>query len=105
MGDRTVDLSGAAHSRFFGGDTTSVIAYNASDATVESDLEALGDIGSGNVEVTSVPGGGWQVRLSSISDDTGILESYQYLGLNTIVEMAHPETDINLGLWQQVWDR
>ena len=35
-------------------------------------------------------------RLSSLSDDTGTLESYLYLGLDTIVEMDHPETDINL---------
>ena len=35
-------------------------------------------------------------RLTSISDDTGTLESYKYLGLSTIVEMDHPETDINL---------
>jgi YD repeat-containing protein len=35
-------------------------------------------------------------RLSSLSDSTGTLESYLYLGLDTIVEMDHPESGINL---------
>jgi RHS repeat-associated protein len=35
-------------------------------------------------------------RLSSISDNTGVLESYTYLGLNTVVERAHPQTGVNL---------
>jgi YD repeat-containing protein len=35
-------------------------------------------------------------RLSSISDTSGTLESYKYLGLGTIVEMDHPETGVNL---------
>jgi RHS repeat-associated protein len=32
----------------------------------------------------------------SISDTSGTLESYKYLGLSTIVEMDHPETNVNL---------
>ena len=47
-----------------GGDTTSSIAYNATAATVQSDLTALGSIGSGNVVVTDAPGGGWKVRFA-----------------------------------------
>jgi RHS repeat-associated protein len=35
-------------------------------------------------------------RLSSLSDFSGTLESYLYLGLNTVVEMDHPESGINL---------
>src|SRR5579884_4168059 len=35
-------------------------------------------------------------RLSSLSDSSGTLESYLYLGLNTVVEMDHPQTGINL---------
>jgi hypothetical protein len=42
-------------------------------------------------------------RLTSISDFTGTLESYKYLGLNTIVEMDHPETGINLTYISQDW--
>ena len=34
-------------------------------------------------------------RLSSISDSTGILESYLYLGLDTVVERDHPQTGVN----------
>lgn len=35
-------------------------------------------------------------RLSSMSDSTGVLEAYTYLGLGTVVERAHPQTGINL---------
>jgi hypothetical protein len=34
-------------------------------------------------------------RLSSISDSTGTLESYLYLGLSTVVERDHPQTSVN----------
>jgi RHS repeat-associated protein len=60
----TGDPTGGTFTLTFGGDTTSSIAYNASASTVQSDLEALGSIGSGNVEVTLVPGGGWQVHFT-----------------------------------------
>jgi RHS repeat-associated protein len=35
-------------------------------------------------------------RLSSLSDSGGTLESYKYLGLDTVVERDHPQTDVNL---------
>jgi RHS repeat-associated protein len=35
-------------------------------------------------------------RLSSISDSTGVLESYTYLGLGTVVARAHPQNGVNL---------
>ncbi len=34
-------------------------------------------------------------RLSSLSDGTGTLESYKYLGLNTVVERDHPQNHVN----------
>ena len=34
-------------------------------------------------------------RLSSISDSTGTLEIYLYLGLDTVVERDHPQTGVN----------
>jgi RHS repeat-associated protein len=35
-------------------------------------------------------------RLSSISDSGGTVESYKYLGLDTVVERDHPQNNINL---------
>ena len=35
-------------------------------------------------------------RLSSISDATGTLERYEYLGLGTVVERRHPQTGVRL---------
>ncbi len=34
-------------------------------------------------------------RLSSISDSGGVLESYKYLGLDTVVERDHPQNNVN----------
>src|SRR5207248_6235164 len=34
-------------------------------------------------------------RLSSIYDSSATLESYKYLGLNTVVERDHPQTNVN----------
>ena len=56
--------TGGTFTLTFGGDTTSSIAYNASAATVQSDLAALGSIGCGNVVVTTGINGGWQVRFT-----------------------------------------
>ena len=56
--------TGGSFTLSFGGDTTSAIAYNATAATVQADLEALASIGSGNVVVVPEPGGGWQVRFA-----------------------------------------
>src|SRR5256714_5565944 len=35
-------------------------------------------------------------RLSSLSDSTGTLESYSYLGLGTVVTRSHPQPGIDL---------
>ena len=35
-------------------------------------------------------------RLSSLSDSSATLESYKYLGLDTVVERDHPQTGVNL---------
>jgi YD repeat-containing protein len=48
-------------------------------------------------------------RLSAIADDNSgipgtILEGYSYLGLNTIVQWAHPEAGVNLTYIQQTGD-
>ena len=35
-------------------------------------------------------------RLSSLSDGTGVLESYDYLGLGTVARRAHPQPNVDL---------
>src|SRR5262249_51654654 len=41
-------------------------------------------------------------RLSSLSDATGTLESYDYLGLSTVVRRAHPEPGVDLTYIKQI---
>ena len=48
----------------FGGQNTSTIAYNASASAVQTALQALSSIGSGNALVTGVNGGPWTVEFA-----------------------------------------
>jgi RHS repeat-associated protein len=43
-------------------------------------------------------------RLSSLSDAANTLESYKYLGLDTVVERDHPQNNVNLTYIQQTGD-
>jgi hypothetical protein len=52
----TVRATGGTFQLYYGGSPTDPIAYDASAATVESALEALPAIGSGNVSVSGGPG-------------------------------------------------
>jgi hypothetical protein len=53
----TVNAGGGTFTISHGGDTTGPIAFNASAATVQSALEGLESIGTGNVVVNGGPGG------------------------------------------------
>jgi hypothetical protein len=53
--------TGGTFTLTFNGQTTAPIAYNASAATVDSALEALSNIGSGDVSVTGSSGGPWTI--------------------------------------------
>lgn len=48
--------SGGTFTLTFGGDTTTALAYNASPAAVQTALQALASIGSGNISVSGVAG-------------------------------------------------
>src|SRR5262249_52818291 len=54
--------TGGTFTLTFNGATTSAIAYNATAAAVQSALQALATIGSGNALVTGANGGPWAVR-------------------------------------------
>lgn len=58
-------VTGGTFTLTFDGQTTSGIAYNASAATVQSALEALSNIDSGDVEVTGSAGGPWTVEFKA----------------------------------------
>lgn len=47
----TIDATGGTFTITFGGQTTTALAYNASAATVQTALEALSSIGTGNITV------------------------------------------------------
>lgn len=57
--------SGGTFTLTYAGQTTSAIAYNASAATIDTALEALSNIGSGDVSATGSAGGPWLVEFTS----------------------------------------
>jgi RHS repeat-associated protein len=60
----TGNPTGGTFTLTFNGQTTSAIAYNTSASTVQSALQALSSIGSGNALVAPGTSGGWVVRFA-----------------------------------------
>jgi RHS repeat-associated protein len=60
----TGNPTGGTFTLSFGVQTTSAIAYNASASSVQSALQALSSIGSGNVLVANPTGSAWIVRFA-----------------------------------------
>lgn len=56
--------TGGTFTLTFDGDTTAAIAWNATAGAVETALEALGSIGSGNANVSGSAGGPWTVEFA-----------------------------------------
>lgn len=57
----TLSATGGTFVVGFGGQSSSALAYNASAATVQTALEAVSTIGTGNATVTGSAGGPWTV--------------------------------------------
>jgi len=64
--------SGGTFTLTYDGQTTGTIAYNASAATVTNALEALSNIGSGDVAVTGSAGGPWTVTFTGALAGTNV---------------------------------
>lgn len=57
--------TGGTFTLTFNGQTTAAIAYNASAATIDTRLEALSNVGAGNITVGGSPGGPWVVSFAA----------------------------------------
>lgn len=66
--------TGGTFTLTYSGQTTSAIAYNASAATVDAALEALSNIGAGDVAVTGSAGGPWTVTFGTALANTNVAE-------------------------------
>ncbi|WP_161968070.1 RHS repeat domain-containing protein [Fimbriiglobus ruber] len=81
--------------------------YNGLDQ-LTGEYQAVGGVNNSRMTSTTYPDGyvvtdnyasgldNTISRLTSLSDTTGTLESYKYLGLDTVVERDHPESGVNL---------
>lgn len=71
-----ITLTGATGGDFtvtWDGQTTGAIAYNASAATVDTALEALSNIGVGDVTVTGSAGGPWDIEFTGALANTEVV--------------------------------
>jgi hypothetical protein len=64
--------SGGTFTLTFDGQTTGAIAYNASAATVDAALEALSNIGAGDVSVSGANGGTWTIDFTGALAGTNV---------------------------------
>jgi hypothetical protein len=64
--------SGGSFTLTFAGQTTAAIAHNASAATVKARLEALSNIGEGDVKVTGSAGGPYTVTFKGDLSDANV---------------------------------
>ena len=70
----TGGATGGTFTLTYSGQTTSAIAYNASAATVDAALEALSNIGAGDVSVAGSAGGPWTVTFATALAATNVAE-------------------------------
>ena len=66
--------TGGTFTLTYSGQTTGTIAYNASAATVDAALEALSNIGAGDVAVTGSAGGPWTVTFGTALASTNVAQ-------------------------------
>ncbi len=66
--------TGGTFTLTYSGQTTSGVAYNASAATLQSALEALSNIGSGDALVTGPAGGAWLVEFAGTLAATNVVK-------------------------------
>jgi hypothetical protein len=69
-----VDATGGTFTLTFSGQTTSAIAYNASAATLQTALEALSNIGVGDVTVAKPSAGNWTITFGGALADTNVAQ-------------------------------
>lgn len=62
--------TGGTFTLSFGGQTTTAIAYNATAATVQTELGKLTSIGAGNVQVTGTAGGPYTIAIDGSKTGT-----------------------------------
>lgn len=70
----TGTATGGTFTLTYSGQTTGNIAYDASAATVDAALEALSNIGAGDVAVTGSAGGPWTVTFGTALAGTNVAE-------------------------------
>lgn len=66
--------TGGTFTLTYSGQTTAAIAYNATAATVQTELEALSNIGVGDVAVTGAAGGPWTVTFQGALGATDVAQ-------------------------------
>jgi hypothetical protein len=69
-----VNATGGTFTLTYSGQTTSAIAWNASDTTLQTALEALSNIGVGDVTVAKPSAGNWTITFGGTLADTNVAQ-------------------------------
>jgi hypothetical protein len=83
--------TGGSFTLTFGGQTTAATAYNATAATLQTNLEALSTIGSGNVSVSGSAGGPYTI---TFQNDLGYTNVAAMTAANTFTGGSSPSIAI-----------
>lgn len=86
-------VTGGTFTLTYAGQTTGNIAYNASAATVDAALEALSNIGAGDVTTTGSDGGPWTVEFTGALAATDVVP---LIGDDTLLTATNEEQIITL---------
>ncbi len=70
----TIDATGGTYSLSYEGEPTSAIAFDATATEVQMALEAIAQIGPGNVSVTGAAGGPYDIEFQGTKADTDVSE-------------------------------
>ncbi|WP_339730088.1 hypothetical protein [uncultured Gimesia sp.] len=96
--------TGGTFTLIYAGQTTGNIAYNASAATVETALEALSNIGSGNVSVAGSDGGPYTITFIGTLGSTNVnLITLNGTNLTGTVAASISETTSGAGGASEIW--
>lgn len=97
--------TGGTFTLTYSGQTTSAIAFDASAATVDAALEALSNIGAGDVSVTGSAGGPWTVTFTGALAATNVAQmTGSGAGLTGAATQTLTVTDVTASAGPNHWD-
>lgn len=97
-------IAGDTFNITYSGQTTTMIAYDATAETVQVALVALSNITDGDVVVTGADGGPFTLTYGGTLGEQGVAEVTGTAGTNEVQTISHPSDTATGGTWSMDWD-